>query len=215
MNTLKVSIVEDNPDFQKWILETLEKTTDIVCVSKHSNGEEALAEIPYYKPDMVLMDLELEGSKYNGIECILRLRMNWPELKFLVLSAHADEHRIFEALRVGAGAYMHKEETDQDSLIASIQEFNEGGAPMSPGIAKQVIKNLQQTRDNLRLLDSLTQREKAVLEQLSRGYLYKEVADNLEIKIGTVKQHTHSIYKKLQVYNCVEAVRLYFNLKQL
>ncbi len=213
MEKLKISIVEDDPEFQKWILEALEESPYLECVSKHLEGEEALAEIPFFKPDIVLMDLTLEKSKYSGIECILRLRINWPGLKFLVLSAHDDEYRIFEALRVGAGAYIHKEEVDQESLISAILEFYEGGAPMSPGIAKRVIKNLQQDTDDLQRLQKLTPREINVLEQLSRGKLYKEVADQLDIKEGTVKQHAHKIYKKLQVFNGVEAVLKYFNLR--
>lgn len=213
MEQLKVSIVEDDLNYQKWILEALKASSFIECVSKHSLGEEALAEIPYYRPDLVLMDLSLEKSKYDGIECILRLRVNWPNLKFIILSAHDDEYRIFEALRVGAGAYLYKEEVDPDSLIVAIKEFHDGGAPMSPGIAKRIIKNLQQPMADLRRLQTLTSREKSVLELLSRGKLYKEVANVLGIREGTVKQHAHNIYKKLQVFNAVEAMLKYFNLR--
>ena len=213
MNQLKISLVEDDPSFQNWIVNSLQEEDQIDCVSTHSDGEEALAEIPYHQPDIILMDLTLENSKYDGIECILRLRVNWPNFKFLVLSAHDDEYRIFEALRVGAGAYLYKEEIDSQSLIASILEFHRGGAPMTPGIAKRIIKNLQQPTEDLQRLQSLTPREKGVLELLSRGKLYKEVADTLKIKEGTVKQHAHNIYQKLQVFNAVEAMLKYFNLR--
>jgi len=146
--------------------------------------------------------------------------MNWPDIKFLVLSAHSDEQRIFEALRVGAGAYIHKGEVNQESLIEAIHELYHGGAPMSRGIARCVIKNLQQPREKLRelqedrqRLEQLTGREKSVLELLSKGKLYKEVADEFKISENTIKRHAHNIYKKLQVNNCAEAIRKYFGLR--
>ena len=210
MDKIKISIVEDEPEFQQWIVQALAETQDIQCISIHSDGEEAMAGIPYHKPDIILMDLTLENSKFNGFDCIIRLSINWPDLKFLVLSAHSDESRIFEAIRVGAGAYIHKEEITKEHLIESIYEFYKGGAPMSPGIAKCVIKNLQQPKEDLVRLQTLTPREKGVLEHLSKGKLYKEVADMLKIKEGTIKQHAYNIYQKLQVNNCAEAIRKYF-----
>lgn len=213
MAKIKVSIVEDDLNYQSWILKTLEKSEDINCISIHSDGEHVLTGLPSPNPDIVLMDLTLENSKYNGIECILRLRIRNPKLKFLVLSAHSNESKIFNALRAGAGAYIHKEETNSKQLIKSILNFHQGEAPMSPGIAKRIIKNLQHSPEDLMLLQTLSNKEKEVLERLSKGKLYKEVAYELGIKEGTVKSHTHNIYQKLQVFNAVEAILKYLNIK--
>lgn|GEM_PF-430619 len=212
MNKITISVVEDNLDFQQWILNTLEKSKSLDCLSHHSKGEEALKSIAKLQPDIVLMDLELENSKYSGTECILLLRLLLPNTKFIVLSAHADEGNIFTALRMGAGAYLHKEEVDDKKLVAAIKEFYAGGAAMSPGIAKRIITYHQQSTEEIQQLKSLSTREMDVLTQISRGFLYKEVADQLNIKEGTVKHHAHNIYNKLQVNNSIEALLKYYNL---
>lgn len=212
MKKITISVVEDNVEFQRWILDTLTKNESFECLSHHSDGEDAVTSIAKLQPEIILMDLELERSKYSGTECILLLRLLLPEAKFIVLSAHADEGNIFNALRMGAGAYLHKEEVDEEKLVASIKEFHAGEAAMSPGIAKRIIAHHQQSTEEIQQLKSLSSRETDVLTQISRGFLYKEVADQLEIKEGTVKHHAHNIYNKLQVNNGIEALLKFYNL---
>ena len=207
---IKVSIIEDDLEFQEWILEELNNAPTIKCVSRHLSGDEALTQIPQLQPDIVIVDLTLKKSKIDGIECMFRLKLVLPKIKFLVISAHSDEGKIFEALRVGAGAYLQKEDIPRQ-LTELIFEFHKGGAPMSPGIAQRIIKSFHQPANELVLLKELTFREKEILDHLSNGYLYKEIADNLDIKEGTVKQHAHNIYQKLQVNNRTEAIRKYLN----
>lgn len=208
MKDIKISIVEDDIEFQDWILEELDSVSNIICVSKHLTGEDALAEIPQLSPDIVIMDLTLKKSEIDGIECMLRLKLVSPEIKFLVISAHNNESKVFEALKVGAGAYIHKTEIFR-KLKELIIEFYYGGAPMSPGIAQRVIKSFHSSVSDLILLRQISKRENEILQQLAKGFLYKEIADNLGIKESTVKQHTHKIYKKLQVNNRTEAIRKY------
>lgn len=205
---IRVSIVEDDLEFQKWILEELDEAAHIECISTYDVGENALAELPQIKPDIVIMDLALEKSDMSGIECMLRLKLVSPGLKFLVITANSDESVVFEALSVGAGAYIQKSEIPR-KFIDLITEFQEGGAPMSPGIARKIIGRFHKPTQDLILLKELSPRETEVLDNLAKGYLYKEIADNLEIAEGTVKQHSHKIYKKLQVNNRTEAIGKY------
>ncbi|MEM9885274.1 MAG: response regulator transcription factor [Bacteroidota bacterium] len=205
-----ISIVEDELDFQEWIQEEIEEVEDIVCSGIFDKGEEALKEIPVINPDIVIMDLSLKKSKMDGIECMLRLNIVMPEIKFLVISSNDDESIIFEALKVGAGAYIDKGEITE-KLIKIIYEFHKGGAPMSPGIARRVIQRFHKDKEDLEKLNKLTERQNKILSSLSEGFLLKEIADQLGIAEGTVKQHTHTIYKKLQVNNRTEAIRKYLN----
>ena len=207
---IKVCIVEDDLEFQSWILEEINDADYIECLSTYDIAEDALAEIPQLKPDIVIMDLGLEKSDMGGIACMLRLKLVVPEQKFLVITSNSDESVLFEALRVGAGAYIQKGDIPKQ-LIDLLEDFHTGGAPMSPGIARRVIENFHRSAEDLERLKTLSPRENETLALLSKGFLYKEVADKLTIAEGTVKQHAHKIYKKLQVNNAIEAVRKYLN----
>ena len=208
MEMINVSLVEDELEYQEWILEEIHEVDYIKCVSRHTDGGEALSTIPKYQPDIVLMDLSLKKSRINGLECILRLKIACPHIKVLVISSHSDENRIFKALSYGAGAYIHKAQIPR-KLTDLIKEFYQGGAPMSHGIAQQVIRAFQRTKEELKKIEKLTPKEKECLELLAQGKLYKEVADEMNIAVNTVKQHAHNIYRKLQVNNLTEALRIY------
>ena len=210
MEKIKICIVEDELEFQKWILRELSETPNIICEGKYTKGEDATANIPEINPDIVIMDLTLKGSKFNGVETMLRLKLVTSDIKFLVISSHSDEGKVFEALKVGAGAYLHKEDIP-DNLAKLIIEFKEGGAPMSPGIAQMVINSFHKSVKDMQLLQKLTDREEELLKLLASGYLYKEIANKMGIKEGTVKQHAHKIYLKLQVNNKTEAIKKYLN----
>jgi DNA-binding NarL/FixJ family response regulator len=209
-NTINISIVEDDREFQSWILEEIKEAAHINCLSTYDNGEDALAAIPQLKPDIVIMDLNLNNTEMDGIECMLRLKLVAPAIKFLVMTANNDESSLYDALSAGAGAYIQKGDIPRQ-LSDLIGEFYAGGAPMSSGIAKRIIENFHRQPEDIMQLKSLSTRENQTLELLSKGFLYKEVADRLTIAEGTVKQHAHNIYKKLQVNNCVEAIRKYLN----
>ena len=208
MNAIKLSLVEDETEFQEWLLEEINESPDLHCISQHYDGIEALQMIPRVQPDIVLMDLSLKNSRIDGLECILRLKSGMPQLKILVISAHIDEQRIFKALSYGAGAYIHKAQIHR-KLPALIREFYAGGAPMSPGIAQKIIKAFRKTKEQLKKIERLSPKEREVLELLAQGKLYKEVADEMNISINTMKRHAHNIYQKLQVNNLTEALRIY------
>jgi DNA-binding NarL/FixJ family response regulator len=214
---IKIAIVEDDPEFREWLESELE-VPGFECVGAYSTAEAALSEIPQIKPDIVIMDLGLELSDINGMECMLRLKLVSPTLKFLVITSYGDDERVFEALKTGAGAYLLKNDIPK-KLIDVLTEFYNGGAPMSAGIAMKVISSFHKPPGDIVAVQQLTPREKEILEFLSKGYLYKEIADKLynendptkKIAEGTVKIHAHKIYQKLEVNNRTEAIKKYLN----
>jgi len=212
---IRVAIVEDDPEFREWLESELE-APEFECVGSFEVAEAALAQIPQINPDIVIMDLGLEHSDIGGIECMLRLKLVCPNQKFLVMTSHGDDERVFEALKTGAGAYILKNDIPR-KLIDVLGEFHRGGAPMSAEIAQKVIASFFKPAADLISLQQLSPREKEVLNLLSKGYLYKEIADMLpnenapdkKIAEGTVKIHAHKIYQKLQVNNRTEAINKY------
>ncbi len=215
---IKISIVEDDPEFQDWLVEELSDEPRFEIISRFDIAENALAKIPQERPDIVIMDLGLEKSDIGGIECMLRLKLVSPTLKFLVITAHGGDEKVFEALKVGAGAYILKSDIS-DKLIKVLDEFWQGGAPMSAQIAQKVIASFHKAPTDIVQVQKLSEREMEILNYLSQGFLYKEIAEKLtnendpekKLAEGTVKKHAHNIYQKLQVNNRTEAISKYLN----
>jgi len=211
MKTYKVAIVEDQADFRNWLIEELELVEQFECVGAFEYAEEALKVIPTLDVDIVLMDLELEGSDVNGIGSMLRLKLIDKSINFLVVTSHSDDELVFEALKVGAGAYILKSDVP-DKLGELLGEFAEGGAPMSSVIAKKVIRSFHKPPEQVKELERLSPREREVIGLISKGFFNKEIADRIGVAENTVKTIAHRVYQKLQVNNRVEAVIKYLNL---
>lgn len=175
-----------------------------------SNAEEAITQLPIIKPDVVLMDINL-GEGESGIDCVRELKPIISATNFMMCTVYEDDEKIFEALSAGASGYILKK-TTPSKLLEAIKELNEGGAPMSSQIARKVVfafRNKPSTAQN-QSIDILSSREKEILEHLSRGLMYKEIAGVLFISSETVRKHVYHIYEKLHVSNRVEAVNKYF-----
>ncbi len=203
---LGIAIVEN----EKILAETLElllnSTEKTECIGIFHTGEKALTDIPLLKPDVVLMDIDL-GRGMNGIECIYRLRKICPEIKFLVLTLFEDNRHVFDALSAGAAGYILKSALPQ-KIIAAIEDAHEGGAPMSPQIAKIVVESFH--KHNAPETVELSPREREIIELIAKGKIEKEVAAELNISYKTVKTHITNIYNKLEVNTRVEALNKYF-----
>lgn len=210
MSTFNLCIIEDEPDFRQWLEEEVNIIPDFSCIGTFEEVDAAIAEIPALNPDLVLIDLGLGHSNLGGVQCMLHLHEVLPEMKFMVITGHSDDERVFEALKAGASAYMLKNDVPF-RLKAALTEVMEGGAPMSPEIANKVIRSFHQPASDIQNLQQLTPRETEVLSLIAQGFLNKEIKEQLSISENTVKVITHNIYKKLQVNNRVEAVRKYFN----
>jgi len=203
---IRVSIVEDNRGTRESLTELLGRAPALRFVNAHSSGEDALRQIPVDAPDVVLMDINL--PKMNGIECVAKLKQQLPRLHVLMLTTYEEGDLIFDSLRKGASGYLLKNMPPSE-LIQAIEQVHAGGAPMSMQIARKVVMHFQQIKKPQSDMEQLTRRESEILALLAKGFLYKEIADQLGISLSTVRAHLHTVYEKLHVQSRTEAVVKY------
>jgi DNA-binding NarL/FixJ family response regulator len=200
---ISVSIVEDNDKLRETLARVLNRADGFRCVSHYASAEDALKDLPQAKPDVVLMDINLPGM--NGVECVRQLKKLLPGIQVMMLTVYEDTENIFNALTAGANGYMLKR-TASKELLEAIREVHRGGSPMTMHIARKVVQSFQQTAATAQPAENLSEREQQVLDQLSRGLMYKEIADKLGISYETVHTYIRRIYEKLQVRTRTEAV---------
>ena len=200
---INVSIVEDDAETRDGLSQLIDRTANFKCVSRHGTAEDAMEKIPGFKPDVVLVDINLPGK--SGVDAVRRLKTLLPQTQFIMLTAYKDGDAIFNALMAGANGYLLKQ-TPPRELLAALREVCAGGAPVSSQIARKIVEAFRQTRPPAGDTGGLTARELEVLELLSQGYLYKEIADKLQISYRTVSTHLEHIYEKLHVHSRAHAV---------
>jgi len=211
MTEISVCIVDDNTQLRNALEEIIAMSDGYKCIGTMGTAEEAINKIPSLKPDVVLMDINL-GTAESGIDCVRVLKPLMPATNFMMCTVYEEDEKIFEALSAGASGYILKK-TAPGGLLESIRELYHGGAPMSSQIARKVVaafQNKPATAGSNGQLDQLTNREKEILEQLSKGLMYKEIAAQLYLSPETVRKHVYHIYEKLHVSNRVEAVNKFF-----
>ena len=211
MVQIKVCIVDDNPDLRSALEEIISMAEGFKCTGTMSNAKEAMQKLPLLKPDVVLMDINLGGEE-NGIDCVRQLKPQIPQTNFMMCTVYEENEKIFEALSAGASGYLLKK-TAPSKMLDAIRELFEGGAPMSNQIARKVVAAFQvkaAVNPDSEKLDDLSNREKEILEQLSKGLMYKEIAAVLFISQETVRKHVYHIYEKLHVTNRIAAVNKYY-----
>lgn len=201
-----VCIVEDKSDLREGMCMMIELSENYVLGGSYANAEEAIKEISSLQPDAVLMDINLPGA--SGIACVNALKNLFPNMLFMMCTAYEDTDKIFDSLKAGASGYILKTE-GPGKIIEALDDLIAGGSPMSSSIARKVVASFAIMGKENALIETLSDREKMVLDQLAKGLIGKEVADVLDITWGTVRKHVQNIYKKLQVNTRVEAVNLY------
>lgn len=206
---IKVAIVEDNKDILQALEQIVGMSDDCELCCSCISGEEALERLPDSGADIVLMDIHLGGI--NGIEVVRELKPGNPDMQFMMCTIYEEDEKIFEALSAGASGYITKK-TAPGGMIDAIKELYNGGAPMSSQIARKVVSafSSKPASASEETLELLSKREAEILEMLSKGLVYKEIADELSISSETVRKHVYNIYNKLHVSNRVEAVNKYF-----
>ncbi|HEV2452748.1 MAG TPA: response regulator transcription factor [Verrucomicrobiae bacterium] len=204
--SVSLSIVEDKADFQESLLHMLSKAPGYRCLHTYSAAEDALRGIPVAPPDVVLMDINLPGM--SGVECVRRLHVLAPQVRVIMLTVYDNTENIYAALKAGASGYLLKR-TSPAKLLEAIQDVVDGGAPMSSAIARKVVQSFQDTAPAAGKWENLSSREQEVLEMLAKGYLYKEISDQLHLGLGTIKTYIRRIYEKLHVQSRTEAVLKY------
>lgn len=203
---ISVSIVEDDLDLKESIEQFISSSTGFRCLSTHAHADEALARIPSASPDVVLMDINLGGM--SGIECTRRLKEVVPGVQILMLTVFEDSEKIFQALAAGASGYLLKR-VAPSKLLDAIREVHAGGSPMSGPIARKVVQSFHLSPTTSKEGDALSPRERQVLDLLAKGYAYKQISDQLELSIDTIRTYIRRIYDKLHVHSRTEAVARY------
>src|SRR4051795_8894292 len=200
---INVSIVEDSDKFRETLARILNRSEGFRCISQYPNAEDALKALPQDKPEVVLMDINLPGM--NGVECVRQLKVLMPTLQVMMLTVYEDTDNIFNALAAGAAGYLLKR-TKTAELLEAIREVHRGGSPMTTHIARKVTQSFHRAGPSAQATENLSEREQEVLDCLSQGFLYKEIAEKLGISYETVHTYIRRIYEKLQVRTRTEAV---------
>lgn len=200
---ITVSIVEDNEQLRTTLARVIGRAEGFRCLSHYGDAETALEAFPKDKPEVILMDINLPGM--NGVECVRRLKQILPQVQVVMLTVYEDTDNIFNALAAGAAGYLLKR-TKSAELLEAIREVHRGGSPMTTHIARKVTQSFHRSGPSPHSTENLSEREQEVLDCLSQGFLYKEIADKLGIGYETVHTYIRRIYEKLQVRTRTEAV---------
>lgn len=206
---VRVAIVDDDDGARAELATLIHADASCRVVRCCPDAESALNDLPRFHPAVILLDINLPGM--DGVECIRRLKALLPNVHIIIFSACEDQSRLLNSLIAGASGYLLKR-TPPERLLAAIREVCEGGAPMSPEIARRVIQQLRHNSGAPAEKIKLTPREQEILEQLSKGFRYKEIVDNLGISFGTLHSYISKVYEKLHVHSRTEAVVKYLNL---
>jgi len=199
---IKVSIVEDNPALRNTLAKMFSEAQGMQCVSAHATGEDAVSNIPAAGPDVALVDIHLPGM--SGIECVAKLKSQLPGLQMLMLTRYEQNDLIFNSIRAGASGYLLKN-SPRAELIQAVEQVHAGGAPMTMQIARKVMDHFRKIQQPAADVEKLTPREQEVLALLAKGYLYKQIGDELGISINTLRNRLRAIYEKLHVHSRTEA----------
>ena len=207
---IAVSIVEDDAQARKILAGWVNRATGFRLAGEWGNAESALHELAEKKPNVVLMDINLPGM--SGVEAVRRLKPVLPGTQFVMLTVYEDADHIYNALAAGATGYLLKQ-TPRQELLSALEDVHRGGSPMTSNIARKVVQSFSQpspaaSTDG----DGLSPREQEVLDLLARGYLYKEIAELLNISVPTVNTYVRRMYEKLQVRSRAQAVAKYTHL---
>lgn len=200
----RIVIFDDNAKRRDSLAMLIDLTDGMSCVGCFPDCSNVLHDVKSTHPDVVLMDIDM--PHVNGIQGVAILRNEYPSLKILMQTVFEDDDKLFACIRSGADGYILKKAQPQE-LLRAIDDVFAGGAPMSPSIAKQVLRFVGSTEGKKEKQNfNLTNREQEILGLLVQGLSYKMIADRCFISLPTVNSHIQKIYEKLQVNTAVEAV---------
>lgn len=204
MEPIKVAIFDDNQPRRELLKLLLEDSDDFICTGAYEDCYNVKENIKNNLPDVILMDIDM--PRVNGIQGLIIIRKFFPDIKVLMQTIFDDEDKIFKAIVAGADGYILKK-TPPAKLMDSIKEVYEGGAPMTPTVARQVLLLFSNKHGSLPKNEfHLSERELEILELLAQGLSYKLIAKKCIITYATVNSHISKIYNKLHVSTAVEAV---------
>lgn len=207
MDKTKISIVEDLEVIRNGLSAIINMSSNFTVIHSFETAEEALPAILSDPPDIVIMDIHLPGGM-NGIECIKKIKAENSDIRVMMFTIYENSDTVFQALEAGASGYLLKN-TTPSKILESLTELYEGGSPMNAEIAKKLVLRFQEVVGHMNEFH-LTEKERQILNLVSKGHLYKEIACELNNSINTIKQHIRNIYEKLHVQNKAEAINKIF-----
>ena len=190
-NQIKVAIVDDDEGIRASLASLIRRAPALRLTGDYPDAETALKEIPGHPPDVVLMDINMPGIK--GVECVRQLKASLPTVQFLMLTVYEDSDSLFNSLKAGASGYLLKR-TAAARLLEAIHDVHAGGSPMSPQLARRVVQYFSKPAGDDSSVSRLAPGEKEFLDQLAKGYAYKEIADRMNISIDTVLSYVRTVY---------------------
>jgi DNA-binding NarL/FixJ family response regulator len=205
---ITILLYEDNDTLRESLCSLLSLTEEHRILGAYANCMDVEQQVQEFRPDVILMDIDL--PEINGIVAVKKIRQFDKKVQIIMLTVFDDNNNVYEALYAGANGYLLKKNAS-DKLIHSIHEVLNGGAPMSPSIARMIIGNIHQPVAHADY--QLTNREREILQLLSQGNSFKLIAAELTISLDTVRTHIKHIYDKLHVRSQIEAVSKAINEK--
>ena len=207
MDKIRILLAEDHTIVRQGLRSILDGREGIEVVGEAKDGREAVEKVQQLQPDIVLMDLSM--PLLSGLEATRQIKSQYPQIKVLVLTMHADEEYIFQILQAGASGYLLKQAAVGE-LVAAIQVVYEGNSYLSPAISRKIVDEyVRQTREQGKVdpYDQLTDREREVLHLIAEGYSTQEIAGLLFISPKTVRGHRSSLTEKLDLHSNAELTR--------
>ena len=202
-NPITVAVVEDAEGIRENLAALLNRAPGYRCIGAYPDAESAVAALRESHPEVILMDINLPGA--SGIEATRAVKEFRPDTRIVMLTVYEDSKALFDSLKAGACGYLLKR-TSPEKILEAIREARAGGVPLNPQMAAKVAEYFRQLGGPSGEVGRLSERERQVLELMAEGFLYKEIADRLNIQTDTVHQFTKRIYEKLHVHSRTEAV---------
>src|SRR5580700_3322666 len=202
--SITVALIDDEHAIRKGLGLLIDGTPGYRCVGAFGSVEEALRSLGGEAPDVLLLDINLPGIP--GSEGARLLSEKYPSMQIVMLTVHDEDDHIFESMCNGASGYLLKRMAPAD-LLGAIRDVHQGGAPMSPEVARKVVRLFRKVGLNEKIAHDLTPHEVRLLGMLAEGHSYQAAADRLQVSINTIRDYIRSIYDKLHVHSKTEAVR--------
>lgn len=206
MNRLRILLVDDHVLFREGIASLVASRPDMEVVGQAVDGAEALEKALALRPDLILMDIRMPNC--DGLEATRRIKKEWPEARIVMLTISEEDEDLFEAIKAGAQGYLLKN-LRPAALFELVQGVSKGEAPISPSLAAKILREFVQATQKAAPPGAtevnLTDREKHILQYVAQGSSNKEIATDLCITEGTVKNHLHNILEKLHLHNRAQA----------
>lgn len=211
MENIKVAIYEDNQSLREVLSNIIRNSAGFELAGEFGHCLDAVKNTEAFKPAVILMDIDMPNR--SGIEGVRDVKSHYPDVEIIMHTVFEDTNKIFAAIQAGATGYILKNNS-LSSILQYIREVHEGGAPMSPAIARKVLAKQHEPQKPQKTNFNLTEKETNVLKHLANGLSYKMVAAESNLSIDTVRSHIKKIYEKLQVHSVTEAIqKVYFEKK--